>query len=142
MRRISSTSKSFVVLVTLLVWFMPHIAHGQNPDRGSDVWRSFSPAQKRYAFFGFIDCHKRSFPPTNAIRYNADDRTFKQADELADKSAKSMGEIMLDAMKEVPPAAPDAHAEHGSVDDGMLWRGLIDQEKQAYVQGVFWCAQI
>ena len=142
MRRISSTSKSFFVLVTLLVWFVPHIAHGQNSDRGSDVWRSLSTAQKRYAFFGFIDCHKRSFPPTNAIRYNADDRTFKQADELADKSAKSMGEIMLDAMTEVPPADPDTHAEHGSVDDGMLWRGLIDQEKQAYVQGVFWCAQI
>lgn len=49
---------------------------------------------------------------------------------------------MLTAMKEVVPAAPDTHAEHGSVDDGMLWRGLIDQEKQAYVQGVFWCAQI
>ena len=30
MRRISSTSKSFFVLVTLLVWFVPHIAHGQN----------------------------------------------------------------------------------------------------------------
>lgn len=49
---------------------------------------------------------------------------------------------MLKAMKDVPPAAPDSHAEHGSVSDGMLWRGLIDQEKQAYVQGVFWCAQI
>jgi hypothetical protein len=53
-----------------------------------------------------------------------------------------MGKRMLDAMKEVPPAQADVNAEHGSVDDGMLWRGLIDQEKQAYVQGVFWCVRI
>jgi hypothetical protein len=53
-----------------------------------------------------------------------------------------MGQLMLDAMKEVTPAHANVHAEHGSVDDGMLWRGLIDQEKQAYVQGVFWCVRI
>ena len=142
MHRISSTSKSFVVLVALLVWIVPHVAQGQKSNRDSDAWRSFSPAQKRYAFFGLIDCHKRSIPPTNAVRYDTDDRTFKRADELADKSAEYMGEIMLDAMKQVRPVAPDTHAEYGSVNAGMLWRGLIDQEKQAYVQGVFWCAQI
>jgi hypothetical protein len=142
MHRISSTSKSFFVLAALLVCFMPHIADGQTSDRDSDVWRSFSSAQKRYAFFGFIDCRKRAFPPTNAIRYNADDRTYKRVDELVDKSANPMGQLMLDAMKEVTPAHANVHAEHGSVDDGMLWRGLIDQEKQAYVQGVFWCVRI
>jgi len=142
MHQINSTSKAFVVLVALLLWFMPRTAHGQTSARDSDVWRSFSSAQKRYAFFGFIDCRKREYPPTKTIRYNADDRTYKRVDELADKRTNPMGQLMLGAMKEVPPAQADVHAEHGSVDDGMLWRGLLDQEKQAYVQGVFWCAQI
>jgi hypothetical protein len=87
----------------------------------------------------FIDCHKRLFPPPNATKYNADDMTFGRVGEPAEKSTKPMGELILEAMKEISPAAPNVHAEHGSVDDGMLWRGLTEPKKQAYVQGVFWC---
>jgi hypothetical protein len=140
MRRVSNTSTLFFLFAALVFWIMPHSAHGESSKSDHDIWKTFSLGQKRYALFGFIDCHKRLFQPPNATRYNADDRTFRRVDELSEKSTKPMGELILEAMKGISPAPPDVHAEHGSVDDGMLWRGLIEQEKQAYVQGVFWCA--
>lgn len=139
MRRMGNPPPSFFVFVALVFWIMPITAHGEGSNSDRDTWKSFSLGQKRYALFGFIDCHKRLFPPPNATRYDADDRTFSRVGELAEKSTKPMGELILEAMKEIPPAGPDVHAEHGDVDDGMLWRGLSEPEKQAYVQGVFWC---
>jgi len=138
MRQISRISISFLLFAALLVSIEPR-ANGQNSKLNSDIWKSFSLTQKRYALFGFIDCHKELYPPPNTIRYGADDKTYKRIDELARNSSKPIGELILEAMKQVSPATPDIHAEHGGADDGMLWRGLIGEEKQAYVQGVFWC---
>lgn len=136
MRRISKVSALFFIFAVLIDWTIPHTAHGES------IWESFSLEQKTYAFFGFIDCHRLLFPHANASIYNANERVYKEVDKLlADNSTKTMGELILDAMKMTPSAAPDIHAEHGSTDDGMFWRGLSGQEKQAYVQGVFWCAE-
>lgn len=140
MRRISKVSTSFILFAVLASWMLPHIAYGESSNR--DIWKGFSVEQKRYALFGFIDCHRLLFPRANASMYNADERVYGEVDKLAaDNSDAPMGKLILDAMGKTPAAAPDSHAEHGSVDDGMLWRGLIEREKEAYVQGVFWCAE-
>ena len=74
--------------------------------------------------------------------YNAGESVYGEVDKLAvDNGDTPMGRLILDAMRKTPAAAPDRHAEHGSVDDGMLWRGLIEPEKEAYVRGAFWCAE-
>jgi hypothetical protein len=118
-----------------------HLAYGENSSHGP--WKSFSAEQKRYALFGFIDCHRLLFPRTNASMYKADERVYGAVDRLAAANGDMpMGQVILDAMIKTPSAASDSHAEHGSVNDGMLWRGLVEQEKEAYVQGVFWCAEI
>ncbi len=140
MRRISKVSTSFIFFALLACWMLPHVAYGESSNH--DIWKSFSVEQKRYALFGFIDCHRLIFPGANASIYNADERVYGEVDKLAaDNGDTPMGSLILDAMRKTPPAAPDSRAEHGSVDDGMLWRGLIEREKEAYVQGVFWCAE-
>lgn len=142
MHRTSSTLKPLFLFMAILLAFMPCIAGNPNSDRDFDVWRTFSSAQKMYAFWGFVGCYKLSVLRPSVNSYNVDDRTYKRTDELVNKSAKPMGQIMVDAMKEVQPATPNVHAEHGSRDDGMLWRGLMDGERLAYVQGVVWCVHV
>ncbi len=140
MRRISKVFLSFILFATLACLVLPHGAYGESSNH--DTWKNFSVAQKRYALFGFIDCHRLLSPHANASMYNADERVYGEVDMLAAvNSDTSMGKLILDAMGKTPAAAPDSHAEHGSVDDGMLWRGLIEREKEAYVQGVLWCAE-
>ncbi len=141
MRRISKVFPSFILFATLACWVLPHGAYGESSNH--DTWKNFSAAQKRYALFGFIDCHRLLFPHANASMYNADERVYGEVDKLAaDNGDTPIGRLILDAMRKTPAAAPDNHAEHGGVDDGMLWRGLIEREKEAYVQGVFWCAEV
>lgn len=140
MRRINNVSASFFLLVVAICWMVPHTAYGQSPNH--EIWKGFSLEQKRYALFGFIDCHRLLFPHSNPSMYKADERVYSEVDKLVAHNGDTlMGKLILHAMTKTPPAAPDTHAELGGVDDGMLWRGLIEQEKEAYVQGVFWCAE-
>ena len=91
--------------------------------------------------------YRTASPNKNAFAQSDDTETIRTIDQAVSGGREELvGNSILQALKKAPRAKPDIHAEHWSgpygFASGLWWRGLDDQDRQAYVQGVFWCAEI
>ena len=112
----------------------------------TDTWKEYSDAQKTQSVVGFIHCY-RTFLSSKDSFAQADLSAVTRAIDaaLTNNKDKNIGTSILEALKNAPHAKPDKYAEHWDgaygFNDGMWWRGVDDENREAYVQGVFWCAE-
>lgn len=129
----------FGVLVVVLTMLGSDLAYGQSP------WLGYTPAQKQLAVAGFTDCYRSQSSDKRAYG----ERNLSAAVHLIDAAAKSgdvsLASLILQSIQKAPIVKPDPHGEHWSgptgFHSGLWWRGIEDDARQAYVQGVVWCSQ-
>ena len=112
----------------------------------SAIWRGYSNEQKQLAVLGFTDCY-RSLSDNLNIFIDCD---LKEAIRLVDDSLnhedkESLKNLILRSVKAAPTIKPNEQEERwegpSGFHSGLWWRGIDDKKRQAYIQGVFWCAQ-
>lgn len=130
------------IIFTLL---LPPWTFGVSGTAGRDTWKGYTPEQKELAIAGFLHCYRAA-----SSHYNAFERTnvagvTRILDETEGAKGGAFGGLILQALKDAPSRNPDLHAEHWSgpygFSTGLWWRGLENPDRQAYVQGVFWCVE-
>jgi hypothetical protein len=113
---------------------------------GITAWKEYSAAQKTQSVVGFIHCYRTLLSNKEAFA-QADISVVTRAIDaaLTNNRDKNIGTSILEALRNAPHAKPDKYAEHWDgaygFNDGMWWRGVDDEDREAYVQGVFWCAE-
>lgn len=110
------------------------------------AWKKYSTEQKTQSIVGFIHCYRTALSSKNAFAQTDITATIRMIDAaLAESKDEEIGNLIFEALKKAPRATTDKYAEHWDgpygFNDGMWWRGADDQDRQAYVQGVFWCAE-
>jgi hypothetical protein len=113
---------------------------------GIDAWKEYSTEQKTQSIVGFIHGFRTALSSKNAFAQTDLGTVIRMVDAaVTENKDQSIGDLILDALKKAPHAKPDKYAEHWEgpygFTDGMWWRGADDKNRQAYVQGVFWCAE-
>jgi hypothetical protein len=95
---------------------------------------------------GFVHCYRSASSHKDAFTQSDDTAAIRMIDKTI-KGGKDtpLGNLILQALNTAPNAKPDVHAEHWSgpygFASGLWWRQISDQDRQAYVQGVFWCTE-
>lgn len=142
MRQINE--KRFLLCITFLL-LLPSCTVG-SASTDFSIWNAYSAEQKKMSIAGFVHCYRTVSSSNNAFAESDDTVAARMVDE-ATKSAKEglVGQLILQSLKKAPRAKADVHAEHWpgpyGFASGMWWRNLDDQNREAYVQGVFWCAE-
>lgn len=95
---------------------------------------------------GFIHCYRAALSSKHAFAQTDLEAVVRRVDTtFSANKDQSIGDLILDALKKAPRAKPDKYAEQWQgpygFTDGMWWRGADDRNRQAYVQGAFWCAE-
>lgn len=109
------------------------------------VWSHYSQAQRRQAVAGFVHCYRME--SSNKVAFANIDvpAVVQNIDRTALGASSKIANVILRALKDAPAVKLDIHAEHWDgpygFATGMWWRGLDDHDRDAYVQGVFWCAE-
>lgn len=117
----------------------------QASDAGRETWMRYSSEQKTAAIAGFVHCYRDSVSQADAFENTDTAGVRRIVDRLMGRRSMKFGGVILQALRNAPKARADVHAEHSSgpygFATGLWWRGLDDGDRQAYVQGVFWCAE-
>jgi hypothetical protein len=114
---------------------------------GINTWKGYSTEQKTQSLVGFVHCYRTALSSKNAFAQTDLETVIRIVDAALteNKDQSAIGDLILDALKKAPRAKPDKYAEHWQgpygFTDGMWWRGADDRNRQAYVQGAFWCAE-
>jgi hypothetical protein len=142
--RLVCKAPATIAFILLVVW----CALGSTATASDrDIWKNYTPEQKQLAIAGFTDCYrsvsanKEAFTKTDMVT------AVRLVDEASSGAGEaSFGSLILQSVKKAPVAKPDAHAEHWEgptgFHTGLWWRGIEDPERQAYLQGVFWCTEV
>lgn len=147
MRRIDRCSFDWLRLLAIaaLLFLSPSPGLAQAGNAGRATWMRYSPQQKTLAISGFVHCYRESAAQADAFENTDTASAERIADRLMPRRSLKLGAVILQALQKAPNARPDVHAEHSSgpygFAMGLWWRGLDDRDRQAYVQGVFWCAE-
>jgi hypothetical protein len=138
-------------LVDHLLWtvvftvLLPSCTFGDVRTTGRDIWNGYSPEQKKLAIAGFVHCYRSASSRNDAFAQTENAAAIRMIDQAVKNDAETVGNLVLQALTKAPNAKPDVHAEHWTgpygFASGLWWRGLDDQDREAYVQGVFWCAE-
>jgi len=140
MRRIPNLTILICILASLPLHANPQDTSGTRNASPYKEWSNYSLDDKRYATFGFIDCEEKLKMGSSQKTLVASNNVYSEVDRLiARNTGERIGTLILRAMRVAPREHMDASAQVGSQDDGMLWRGLLQGEKAAYITGVFWC---
>jgi hypothetical protein len=147
MRRINRTylaRQSLTVASFLVLLLCRSFADAESG--GTQAWKEYSTAQKTQSVVGFIHCYRTAQSSKNAFAQSDIGAVIRMVDAaLSDNNPQVTGNLILSALKKAPHVKPDKHAEKWEgpygFNDGMWWRGADDHDKQAYVQGVFLCAE-
>ena len=110
------------------------------------LWSGFAVEQRQMAIAGFADCYRIASSNKDAFARTDLVATLRLVNEAANqKGDDQFGTIILRSIAKAPVAKSDSHAEHWDgptgFHTGLWWRGIYDQDRQAYVQGVLWCAE-
>ena len=147
MRRIDRCNSELLHLLAVAVLFFlsPSLGLAQAGDAGRGTWMRYSAEQKTVAISGFVHCYRESASRADAFGSINTASAMRIVDRLMSRRSMKFGGMILQALKKAPNARPDVHGEHSSgpygFARGLWWRGLDDRDRQAYVQGVFWCAE-
>ena len=110
-----------------------------------DAWKGYTQEQKGVAIAGFLHCYRSASSQNHAFAQTDVASVIRIVDETGEAKGTALGSLILQALRKAPNAKPDVHAEHWSgpygFSTGLLWRGLENPDREAYVQGVFWCAE-
>lgn len=147
MRRINSgyfAGQCFAIAAFLLV--LSCWSFGSTGGTGMSAWKEYSVEQQTQSIVGFIHCYRTGLSDKNAFAQTDLGTVVRMVDgTLTETKDQSIGDLILDALKKAPHAKPNKYAEHWEgpygFTDGMWWRGADNQNRQAYVQGVFWYAE-
>lgn len=131
--------------IAALLFLSQALGLAQARDAGRETWMHFSSEQKTMAIAGFVHCYRESVSQADAFGNTNTASAMRIVDRLMDRRSMKFGEVILQALQKAPNARVDVHAEHSDgpygFAKGLWWRGLDDRDRQAYVQGVFWCAE-
>lgn len=109
-------------------------------------WKGYTPEQKEVAIAGFLHCYRAGSSQNHAFSQTDVASVIRIVNEAEETKNTTFGSLILRALKMAPSAKPDVHAEHWSgpygFSTGLWWRGLENRDREAYVQGVFWCAEV
>ncbi|HEX3842989.1 MAG TPA: hypothetical protein VHV80_01405 [Steroidobacteraceae bacterium] len=147
MRRIDRRNFGLFRLLAIATLFFLSQSPGraQAGDAGRETWVRYSLEQKTVAVAGFVHCYRESASQADAFENVNTASAISTVDRLMGRRSMKLGGMILQALKNAPNARLDVHAEHSSgpygFAKGLWWRGLDDRDRQAYVQGVFWCAE-
>lgn len=134
-----------VVLLAVLFLLLPSLGVAQAGDTGREIWTHYSSGQKTMAISGFVHCYRTSSSHAEAFDKIDSARAVRMIDEFLNRRNMTLERTILQALNEAPDARPDLHAERWSgpygFATGLWWRELDGRDRQAYVQGVFWCAE-
>jgi len=112
-----------------------------SPDPG---WSAYSLEQKKVSVAGFVHCYRTNSSKDDAFAQVDDSAAIRLIDHTARAGGEPFGVVILNGLRNAPTAKPDSHAEHWKgpygFAAGLWWRGLDNTTREAYVQGVFWCA--
>ena len=113
---------------------------------GNNTWKEYSAEQKTDSIIGFVHCYRTAFSNKDAFAEADIAAVANMIDVALTKNGdEKIGNLVFEALKKAPNAKPDKYAEHSEgpygFNDGMWWRGADDRSREAYVQGVFWCAE-
>lgn len=110
-----------------------------------NAWSEYSSEQKTQSIVGFIHCYRTALSSKNAFAQADITVAVRMVDAALPESKEAIGNLILEALKKASRVKAEKYAEHWGepygFNDGMWWRGANDQNRQAYVQGVFWCAE-
>ncbi len=132
--------------VLLILMALP-FTHGESNSGDFDVWHRYSTEQQKMSIAGFVHGYRSVSLHKDAFSESEDIATIKMIDQAAmiGKDAQ-IGRLILQALKKAPDTKPDVHAEQWSgpygFATGLWWRQIPDQDRQAYVQGVFWSTEV
>lgn len=139
LRRYFLWATIFMLLVTLR-------AFGSVRTVDRDAWKGYTPEQKEMAIAGFLHCYRAASSRNYAFAQTDVASVIRIVNETEEAEGTMFGSVILEALKKAPNAKPDVHAEHWSgpygFSTGLWWRGLENPDREAYVQGVFWCAGV
>jgi len=147
MRMFSKSSfRPLLTWAALLMLLTPPCAHGEVNNSDLNVWHTYSTEQQRLIIAGFADCYRTSPSRKDAFEQSDYVAVIRMVNEAVNsRKQSSLGKLILESLMSARRAKPDVHAEHWSgpygFDSGLWWRQISDQNRQAYVQGVFWCAE-
>ena len=138
---------SQMLTVLFIMVLIPRCTFATDGGANRSIWAGYSAEQKKLAIAGFVHCFRTSPPNPNAFAQSDDSAVIRKiGHDLGSEKAVLIGSAILQALKSAPHSKPDIHAEHWSgpygFASGLWWRGLDDGDRQAYVQGAFWCAAI
>lgn len=142
--RSSFSQRHFATVILLTLASCRSFGNTRNVD--VDAWIKFSTGQKSQSLVGFIHCYRTALPSKDAFGRTDIGTVIHIVDAaLAQNEDQPIGDLILQALKRAPHAKVDTYAEHWQgiygFNDGMWWRGADDKERQAYLQGVLWCAE-
>lgn len=110
-----------------------------------DTWKGYTAEQKELAIAGFLHCYRTASSHDSAFAQTNVATVIRIVNETQEAESTTFGSLIFQALKKAPNAKPDVHAEHWSgaygFSTGLWWRGLEKPGREAYVQGVFWCAE-
>jgi hypothetical protein len=137
--------KAFAMIALMLS--LAQCATGEGTTFDRDIWRRYTPDQKKLALAGFTDCYRSVLPNKGAFARSDVFAAIRLIDEASHKDENlSFGSLILQSVKQAPSVKPDTHAEHWEgptgFHSGLWWRGIENPDREAYVQGAFWCVQV
>jgi hypothetical protein len=126
--------------------FAVYSAESNTSDSDQDIWRGYTAEQKQLAIAGFADCYRTASPNNGAFAQSDLVATVRIVDERASSAREDLfGNLILQSITRAPVVKPDVHSEHWEgatgFHSGLWWRGIDERDRQAYLQGVFWCTQ-
>jgi hypothetical protein len=137
--------KAFATITVVLLLAQCTRGNAAVTDRAA--WQHYTPEQKQLVIAGFTDCYRSASANREAFAKSDSASAVRFVDE-ASGSAEELpfGTLILQSIKKAPIVKPDVRAEHWAgptgFHSGLWWRGIEDPERQAYLQGVFWCTDV
>lgn len=133
------------LLMSAFILLVPCCAMDKNTEDSLNIWYSYTTTQKKVSVSGVADCYRTITPDKNAFMQSDLRAAIKIVDTHATEKKIPFGNIILQSLSNAPIVKPDVHAEHWrgptGFHSGLWWRSLNEPERQAYVQGVFWCTK-
>jgi hypothetical protein len=136
-----------IIAVIAFALMLAQSAIGSVPTSDREVWKGYSQEQKQLAIAGFADCYRSASGEKEVFALTDLVATGHLVDvALSHAEENQFGSLILQSLKNAPTVKPDVHAEHWNgptgFHSGLWWRGIEDRDRQAYVQGVVWCAKV
>jgi hypothetical protein len=136
-----------ILWIVVLALSLPWHAFADAGANDRDVWNGYSASQKKVSIAGFVHGYRAGVSRNDAFAQTDTTAAVQTVDQSATGgTGRMLGKLILEALKKAPSREPDAHADRKNRPyenaTGTWWRGAKDKERRAYVQGVFWSAEI